>query len=627
MNPLLLGYDAGERPVFLEPDECLTHMHTIGASGSGKSKFLESIMREHLRNHTGFCLADPHGTLYDDIVEFCAHHGLDRDIILLNVSKPNLPIVGFNPFRRAPAGDISVQVDRRITATMHAWGVEDTDQTPTLARTLRLIYTVMLEQDLCLPQVQHLIDFNAQEVRGSMIERLGSPLIQKEWRELQVLKPKEWRDETLSAKNRLFKFLTSSALCRFMGLPEHSINLRDVMDTGKILLVNLAQSDYLSQENARAFGALLVNEFFENALRRERDAFGRPPRPYFLYLDEFQNFVSFDIAEMLDQVRKFSLFLNLSHQRFGRLDENITDAVLTNCRIKAVFGGLPVQSARVMAEELFVGDLDSKKIKAAIYQTKFWPKYSRDKVYTRGTAHGSSSGGSESVGRSSTFGATSDQSFGPNDWLGFAPTSRGVGASFSSTTASSSGSSWSDSETCSESEADIPIFVPVPFQELSSVQYYTHDEQLTELTAALKEQFPRHCFIKIHGQKTQPLLVPFVENVRSFRDNAENLEWYQRWQLDRSHALPAAEVDRLIEQREATMLLQTAEARSKTIDIGLADDCRFGDAEPSESGPSQAATGTGTPIWSRTARSGVTSIASGMQSNAGRKSRARTQQR
>src|SRR5438132_6521321 len=108
------------------------------------------------------------------------------------------------------------------------------------------------------------------------------------------------------------------------------------------------------------------------------------PVPYHLYLDEFQNFVSIDIADMLDQVRKFGLFTILAHQRFGHLDENITDAVLTNCRIKAVFGGLPTQSARLMAEELFIGDLDAKKIKAAIYQTKFWPKYSRDKVYTSG---------------------------------------------------------------------------------------------------------------------------------------------------------------------------------------------------------------------------------------------------
>lgn len=600
MSPLLLGYDAHEKPVLLEPEHSLTHMHTIGASGSGKSKFLASIMREHLKNRTGFCLADPHGTLYDEVVEFCAHHAIDREIILLNVSRAGLPIIGFNPFRRAPEGDISVQVDRRITATMHAWGVADTDQTPTLARTLRLIYTVMLEQNLGLPQVQHLIDFNSQEIRGSMIERLASPLIQKEWRELQVLKPKEWRDETLSARNRLFKFLTSEALCRFMGVPDQSIDLREIMDSGKVLLVNLAQSDFLSQENARAFGALLVNEFFENALRRERNPFGQAPAPYFLYLDEFQNFVSLDIANMLDQVRKFSLFLTLSHQRFGQLDENITDAVLTNCRIKAVFGGLPVQSARLMAEELFIGELDSKKIKAAIYQTKFWPTYARDKVYTKGGSHSVSTGNSESSGSATALSLATGRSYGPDDWLGVFPGDRMVSQSTSRTQSASTASSSSESDTVAESEADIPIFIPVPFQELSSVQYYSHDEQILELTAALKEQFPRHCFIKIHGQKTQPLLVPFVDSIRSFRDDSANFEWYQLWQLERSHALPVAEVDRLIVERDAALFRDLARQNAKTIDIRLA---QGGQVEPSDAEGS-VATGVPGRIWSRTGTDG-----------------------
>ena len=318
MKRLLLGYDARGKPLWLDPDEAKTHTHCIGASGSGKSKFLESIMRQHLKNRQGFALGDPHGTLYDDMVAYCAHYCLDRDIILLNVSKPDT-IVGCNFFQRAPEGDVSVQEDRRIRAVCHSWGVQDTDQTPTLARTLRLIFTVMLERNLPLPQIQHLIDFNAGQIRAALIDQLDSPLIQQEWRELQQLKAKDWRDETLSAKNRLFKFLTSEAICRFMGLPNRNLNLREIMDEGKVLLVNLAESDYLSHDNARAFGALLVNEFFETALRRQRDEFGRDPQPYFLILDEFQNFVSLDIANMLDQVRKFGLFLTLSHQRFGQL--------------------------------------------------------------------------------------------------------------------------------------------------------------------------------------------------------------------------------------------------------------------------------------------------------------------
>src|SRR5256885_8652736 len=108
-------------------------------------------------------------------------------VIQLSLSKPDA-VIGFNPFVRTQDGDVSVQVDRRIAATMRAWNVEDTDQTPTLARTLRLIYTVMLELNLGLPQVAHLIDFNASEIRGKLIDQLQHPLIQREWRELQALK-------------------------------------------------------------------------------------------------------------------------------------------------------------------------------------------------------------------------------------------------------------------------------------------------------------------------------------------------------------------------------------------------------------------------------------------------------
>jgi hypothetical protein len=539
-------------------------MHVIGSSGSGKSKFLEWMMRGDLRNGQGFCLLDPHGTLYDDVAAYAAHHVLDREIVLLNLSKPDA-VIGFNPFRRAADADISVQVDRRLSSTFHAWGVANADATPTLERTLRLVYTVMLEHNLGLPQAAHLIDFNAGEVRGHLIEQLQTPLVQREWRELQSLKARDWRDETLSAKNRLFRLLTSNALSRFMGLPERSINLQEAMDQGKIILVNLAPSDQLSHENARVFGSLLINEFFECALRRQKQPSGDDPKPYYLYLDEFADFVSLDIAAMLDQVRKFGLFMVLAHQRFGQLDENLIDAVLTNCRIKAVFGGLPYESAKLMAQELFIGEMDPKKIKAAIYQTKFWPQYSRDKVYTHtaGYSEVSASGTSSMSGFSA--GSTAGEAFTPGDWFG-APTQVGMSSVSSSGTSSVSGNSTMEADTYSESDsvADIPIFVPVPFQELSSVQYYSLDEQLMELTAALKEQYGRHCFIKIQQQNTQPMLVPMVQ---TYFTSQSNRDWYLTKQFSRQDALPPADVDRLLENQEQALVDEAAPLIEQVVSV------------------------------------------------------------
>lgn len=566
MKPLFLGYDARGKPVRMSPKDREIHMHVIGSSGSGKSKFLESMIRGDLKNRQGFCLVDPHGELYDATVAYCARHVLDRDVILLNLSDPST-IVGFNPFRKSTGGDLSVAVDRRITATLHAWGVENADDTPTLARTLRLIYTVMMEQGgLGLPQIEHLLNFNAREVRGFLIQRLKNPLIKNEWQEIHQMKSREWREEILSAKNRLYKLLNTDALRRFMGLADFSINLREIMDQGKVLLVNLKQSkEYLSHEGARTFGALLVNEFFEAALERKKDSRGRNPKPYYLYLDEFQNFVSLDIARMLAEVRKFGLFLVLAHQYFEQLDEDITAAAMNNCQIKAVFGGLSVENAEKMAKELFIDQLDPMKVKVAIYQTKFWPEYRRDKVYTKGSSHSSSSGSSSSSasGTSSGSGAFTSY-FMPDAWFA-GRQEMGTSESSSSGFSSMSSSGYSDSESWgdSESEADIPIFFPVPFQELSSVQYHSLDEQLTQMAASLKKQFQRHCFIQIRQQETQPLLVPFVEPVTTFLYNRNNLERYIQLQHTHQKALPAQEVDRLLDAQE-TALLQLAAGATTT---------------------------------------------------------------
>jgi hypothetical protein len=206
--------------------------------------------------------------------------------------------------------------------------------------------------------------------------------------------------------------------------------------------------------------------------------------------------------------------------------------------MKAVFGGLTFPSARRYAEELAI--IDPMKVKVAIHQTKFWPKYSRDTVYTKGQSH--SHGNSRSRSRHTAAGSSSSQFFNGEDWL---PT-----IAFSDVGGSSDVDGDSSAESESESEADIPVFVPVPFKELSSVQHYTPEEQILQFAAALKHQFQRHCFIKIHQKETQPMLVPFVED---FQTPPHNVEWYVDKLFAAQKALPAAEVDKLLKERDTAL--------------------------------------------------------------------------
>lgn len=562
------GFNALGRPLRVSRSDRAFHHHVIGSSGSGKSKFLEAMMREDLLSGQGFCLIDPHGTLFNDVLKFCAYRNLSRDILILNLSEPT-HITGFNFFSRNDAGDVSVQVDSRIIATLHAWGVPNADDTPTLERILRLIYTSLLDADLTLPQISVLLDYSEKEIRDQIIQRIENDLIRREWQELSDLqKSREFREETLSAKNRLFRLLTSTALMRFLGIRDRSIDLTDAMDKQKIILVNLASSQNLSSENARVFGSLLVNQFFESAKQRKRGPLGDDPPPYHLYLDEFQNFVSLDMANMLDEVRKFGLFLTMSHQRFGQLDEDFEDAVLTNARIKTVFGGLRVEDAKRMAEELFIGKLDPLRIKIAIYQTKHWYKYTRDKVYSRSrsstesTSHSDGEGSSTSYSTSSysgtgqTYAPPSDDFMSPATWFD-SPELRSTNESSGSSSGSMEGSSnfssdsYSSSFTEGESVADIPVLLPIPYSELSSVQYYPIEEQLLELTQALKLAQQRHCFIKLANQDTQPLLVPYVEQ---YFITKEALGGYCQKKALAAYAITPAEADRLISQAREDLL-------------------------------------------------------------------------
>lgn len=562
----LIGYNALNRPVQAPGSKRIYHHHVIGSSGSGKSKFLEVLMREDLVSGQGFCLIDPHGTLYHDLLKFCAYRHLNREIILLNLSEPD-EIIGFNFFSRNQAGDVAVQVDSRIQALLHAWGVENADQTPTLERILRLVFTSLLEADLTLPQITVLLDFSAKEIRSKVISQIENDLIRREWQELSDLpKARDFREETLSAKNRLFRLLTSNVLMRFLGVKGQTIDLLDAIEKQKVILINLGSSPHLSGENARVFGSLFVNQIFETAKQRRKDALGNPPRPWHLYLDEFQNFVSLDLCDALDEIRKFGVFLNLSHQRFGQLNEDIEDAILTNCRIKTVFGGLRTDDARRMAEELFIGKLDPKKIKASIYQLKHWYQYTRDKVYSKSSSRSESSGYSSGEGSGSGSGIASvtssgqtylplgDEFFTGGMWLDNPQSmTESNSSSFSSLDSSSSFSSESYSSSYSESEgeADVPVFAPVPFQELSSVQYYTPEEQLLGLTQALKLNQQRHCFIQLPNQETQPLLVPLVKD---FYISEESIKRYATQKAKNAGSISPEEADQRIAQDVKNLL-------------------------------------------------------------------------
>src|ERR1041385_5149944 len=112
MKPVFIGRSDDGKPVELTARDLETHLHGIGASRTGKSKLIEWIAREFIRRRQGFCLIDPHGTLYHELVTWLAYLKPSTEIVFFNPSYDQR-IVGFNPFGKR-AGDVSTQADRRV---------------------------------------------------------------------------------------------------------------------------------------------------------------------------------------------------------------------------------------------------------------------------------------------------------------------------------------------------------------------------------------------------------------------------------------------------------------------------------------------------------------------------------
>jgi hypothetical protein len=391
----------------------------------------------------------------------------------------------------------------------------------------------------------------------------------------------------------------------------------EAMNQGSIILVNLGSSGFLDREAARVFASLLLNEFFESAMLRATQApSGEKPKTFNLYLDEFQEYITDDIGSMLDQVRKGGLHMVLAHQHLGHLADNqrLLQSILTNARMRAVFGGLSYADACLLANEMFLPDLNERQIKKAYYHTihlyeeqqrtvrstsratgtsesRNWSESKGSSIST-GTGHSSGIGSGHNAGFSSSFGSGRSSSsstsapgsaLGPLNTEGWFTTQSEGGSEFSTSGSSESfvdfsseGDFESSSETRSESsarggsttetqsqssgESIVPVWVPIPIQELGSEAEWSREEKVSRVAEMLKTQQQRHCFIKLDTVKTQPLQIPFVKDSAL---SQTRLAEYEQEVYTEQGALDGTAVDILLQNSEARFLA----AAHETIDV------------------------------------------------------------
>jgi hypothetical protein len=391
--------------VRLSAEERSQHMQIVGASGTGKSKLLEAMVRQDIMAGRGLCLIDPHGALVDEIVAWCASRGLDRQrrVRVIRPAEAGWSL-GFNPLRSDGITEPIVRVDAMVAACAQVWGGEDMASTPRLKKTLRAIFYVLAVRGLTITEAPLLTSAGLANLRHQLTDNLPDPVFDILWQDLNGLSRREFVEVFESTNNRIGEFLTSRIVRRILGQREDTLDLRRAMDEGDILLFNLVPGSGLSADNVRLLGTLLTSEFRLCALQREV-AFAKR-HPFTLYIDECHDFLTSDVERMLDQTRKFGLHLVLAHQRLGQLRDRspgIYNGVMTGGQTKVVFGGLTDEDAEIMAREVFRSSFNLERPKhvldkpIVVDEVPYWLEAETDAEggsHTNTTSCSYSSGGS-----------------------------------------------------------------------------------------------------------------------------------------------------------------------------------------------------------------------------------------
>jgi CxxC-x17-CxxC domain-containing protein len=307
----------------IKTDDRRRHMYLIGKTGMGKSTVLENMIIDDIRAGRGVAVVDPHGDLAEKIMQYVPAERV-KDVVYFNPADMEYPIA-FNVVEQVEhhlqhlVASGLIGVFQKLWAD--SWG-------PRLEYILRNAILAILDfpGSTLLGVVRMLSD---KAYRKKVVSNIKDPVVKAFWEKEFASYADKFASEAVSPiQNKVGQFLSSSLMRNIVGQVKSSIDLRDIMDNGKILIMNLSKGR-IGEDNSALLGAMMITKIQLAAMSRV-DIPEKERRDFYLYIDEFQNFSTDSFANILSEARKYRLDLILAHQYIEQLTEKVKPAVFGN---------------------------------------------------------------------------------------------------------------------------------------------------------------------------------------------------------------------------------------------------------------------------------------------------------
>ncbi len=319
-----------DQPIGVTLSQREKHTYVIGKTGTGKTTLLKSTIYQDMLSGKGLAVLDPHGDMFKELLSIVPEHRL-KDVIVFNPADWDFPI-GLNLLDPGIPFGTEREKHQRITSNVLAVFAKLADEKqwgPRMEHILRS--TTMTALQLPNPNLyilQRLL--TEKKYQREVAKTLKDPVLKQFWdKEFKLLGTMQLSNVTAPLTHRLGHFITSVMSRHILLQQDSTIRISEIMDEGKILLVNLSKGD-IGQDESLFFGTILTSFIWMAAYQRNRIP-EEERKDFFLYVDEFQNFATPEFSEIGSEGRKYHVPLIVSHQNIAQIeDKNLLKSVVGN---------------------------------------------------------------------------------------------------------------------------------------------------------------------------------------------------------------------------------------------------------------------------------------------------------